>query len=82
MKRLTLLFVFCITTLSASAYTTEASKFVEEQYAKKFTSQPKINVKKEHTEEYQQKIGDQMIPAITYGYGDMKVKGEIALCMA
>ena len=61
--------------LSVSASSTEASKYAEAQYAKQIGNEKvHINVKKEHTIEYRQKIGEQMIPAITYGYGDMKAK--------
>ncbi len=76
MKKLFLLIAFCIGMLSASA-STEASKFAEEQYSKQTGNEKvHITVKKEHTVEYQQKIGKQMIPAITYGYGDMKAKKQ------
>ncbi len=73
MKRIVLLMgiYLCMT----SVWATEASKFAEEQYSKQTGNERvHITVKKEHTVEYQQKIGEQMIPAITYGYGDMKAK--------
>jgi len=35
-----------------------------------------INVKKEHTYEIEQKIGEQIIYGITYGWGDMKFRGK------
>ena len=54
---------------------TEESKFVEKQYKSRCSKNVHIVVKKEHTQEYQQPIGSIMIPAITYGYGDMKING-------
>ena len=75
MKKIFLILGFCFSVLSVSATSTEASKYAEEQYAKQIGNEKvRINVKKEHTVEYQQKVGDQIIPAITYGYGDMKAK--------
>ena len=73
-KRFMLLICFLYVSLNV-AVATEASKFVEAQYQKETCTQAHITVKKEHTVEYQQKIGEQIVPAITYGYGDMKVKG-------
>ena len=73
MKKLIIFLVFCLSIIKVSAHTTEASKFAEEQYAKQIGNEKvKINVKKEHTVEYQQKVGEQSVPAITYGYGDMR----------
>ena len=75
MKNFVLFLVLLISISSAFASSTEASKFVESKYSKIVGNQNvSINVKKEHTVEYQQKIGDQIVPAITYGYGDMKAK--------
>ena len=60
-----------------SVYATEASDFVQKQSSDlNGGKKVHITVKKEHTEEYQQPIGDTMVPAITYGYGDLKLKGE------
>ena len=78
MKKLILFLIFFSSILSAQAGSTEASKYAEDQYSRQ-VGNPRvhINVKKEHTVEYQQKIGEQMVPAITYGYGDMKaIKGK------
>jgi len=76
MKNFILMLISCFFILPVSAKTTSASKYAESQYAdKQGFSKVRINVKKEHTDEYQQKIGEQIIPAITYGYGDMKIKG-------
>ena len=74
MKKLVLISFLFFNILSASA-STEASKFAEEQYSSQ-TGNDKVHitVKKEHTVEYQQKIGEKMVPAVTYGYGDMKAK--------
>lgn len=76
MKRaffLTLCIIFSVLT----SYATEASKYAAKQYSEENENKKvKITVKKEHTEEYHQKIGEWQIPAITYGYGDMKVKGK------
>ena len=60
----------------AFAHTTDASKYLKDKYEELYNKQVKIVVTKEHTEEYQQKIGEVFIPAITYGYGTMKVKGQ------
>ena len=75
-KILIVLILLLTTTFSVSARSTEASKFAENQYSKQYCVKPIINVLKEHTEKYNQKIGEMFIPAITYGYGSMKVKGE------
>ena len=75
MKKFVLLMGLCL--CMNSVFGTEASKFAEEQYSKQTGNEKvHITVKKEHTVEYQQKIGEQMIPAITYGYGDMKAKKQ------
>lgn len=75
MKKLLLILSLCFSILSVSASVTEASKFAGEQYAVQTGNENvRINVKKEHTIEYKQKIGEQMVPAITYGWGDMKAK--------
>ncbi len=76
MKKIILSFIASLITLSVSAYSTECSNYLEKQYKDKDGNNSKIIVKKEHTEEYMQKIGDKMIPAITYGYGYIKLKGE------
>lgn len=76
MRKLVLfLLLMCVSSVYAS--TTDGSRYAEQQYAKQIGN-PKvhINVKKEHTVEYQQKIGEQIVPAITYGWGDMKAKNE------
>ena len=75
MKKLVLLLVIIFSVLSSNAASTDASKYAEKEYGKQIGN-PKvhINVKKEHTIEYQQKIGEHLVPAITYGYGDMKAK--------
>ncbi len=76
MKSFIIILVFCFLIFPVSAKTTNASKYAESQYAEtQGFSKVRINVKKEHIDEYQQKIGEQIIPAITYGYGDMKIKG-------
>lgn len=75
MKRVISLILLCLAFNQVYA-STEASEFVAEQYAAASgNEQVHIVVKKEHTMEYQQPVGGEMIPAITYGYGDMKVKG-------
>ena len=74
MKRALLILIFCLTTLSASSYTTDASKFSEEQYSLNNNCNVKIKVIKEYTNEYQQQIGERIVPAITYGYGYIKGK--------
>ena len=64
--------------LSSSVFATEASKYLEKQYSDShYGKNTHITVKKEHTEEYRQKIGEQVVPAITYGYGDLKVKKSV-----
>ena len=76
MKNFILILICCFLALPGYAKTTSASKFAESQYAdKQGFSKVRINVKKEHTDEFQQKIGEQDIHTITYGYGDIKIKG-------
>lgn len=77
MKKLVLFTVCCLLLSAAYAGSTDASRFAEKEYAKQIGNpKVRINVKKEHTVEYQQKVGNQIVPAVTYGYGDMKAKGE------
>ena len=76
MKKLILSFIASSITLSVSAFTTECSEYLEKQYKDNDGNNSKIIVKKEHTEEYMQKIGDKNVHAITYGYGYMKLKDE------
>ena len=76
MKNVILIIIFSFFTLPVFAKATTASRYAESQYAEQQGfNKVRINVKNEHTDEYQQKIGTQIIPAITYGYGDMKIKG-------
>lgn len=71
MKKIVLL--ICLYLCVSVAKATEASEYAEKQYSRQTGNEKvHITVKKEHTVEYQQKIGEQIIPAITYGYGDMK----------
>lgn len=76
MKRI--LVLLCILFFSVSyACATEASKYAAQKYSETTGSRNvRITVKKEHTEECTQKIGEADVFAITYGYGDMKVKGK------
>lgn len=60
---------FYLSVLYCSA--TEASKYVSNLYGKN----SHIVVKKEHTQELFQHVGNKDISAITYGWGDLKVKG-------
>ena len=81
MKNYLVILMLFLSVLSVSA--TEASKFVEQKYTEQTGCKSvKITVKKEHTEEYQQPIGSQMVPAITYGYGDKCKKIRITyICL-
>ena len=78
MRKFVLFLIFFSSALSVYAGSTDASKYAEEHYSRQIGNpRVHINVKKEHTVEYQQKIGEQLVPAITYGYGDMKtIKGK------
>ena len=74
MKKYILFFIFWVSILPCLSYTTDASKFAETQYTKQSgNAQIHINVKKEHTIENLQKIDEKNIPAITFGYGDMRI---------
>lgn len=64
----------CITTVFA--YSTEASGYAEKQHELLNKCHANINVKKEHTEKSLQKIGEQTVWTITYGWGDLKIKGH------
>jgi hypothetical protein len=75
MKNLVLVFVLFFSVLSSFASSTDASRFAAKEYSKQTgNAQVYINVKKEHTIENMQKIGEKNVPAITFGYGDMKAK--------
>ena len=67
------LFIFFIT--YSSAYSTEYSKYISDREEKCLGAKTTITVKREHIEEYEQCIGSEYIPAIVYGYGDIKTKG-------
>ena len=75
MKNLLFFIIICFNCLSAYAITTEASKFAENEYSKQTGYENvHINVKKEHTIENLHQVGEHYAPAITFGYGDMKIK--------
>ena len=73
MKKWILFFLFFLVS-PVFAYSTEGTKFVEKQYRENCRCTVHINSKKEDTFIYEQMIGNQYVPAITYGYGDMKIK--------
>ena len=61
----------CLNFIPVFAYTSKASKFYEEEYAKKNNCKKvQINMKKEYSAEFQQKSGEKMV----YGWGDMRCK--------
>ena len=63
----------CLNFIPVFAYTSKASKFAEEEYAKKNNCKKvQINMKKEYSTEYKQKTGG----TIVYGWGDMRGKCE------
>ena len=69
--------VFCWFFIADTFASTVASRFAEEEYAcKNSLEKVHIIVKKEHTTDYNQIICNDNIQAITYGYGDLKVKGR------
>ena len=75
MKKVILFLILYANIFPAYAITTEASKFVEECYAKKYEcSKVHINVKKEYTTDYQLQTGEEKLRGITYGWGDMKMR--------
>ena len=75
MKELISFIVFSLTIIGVYA-STEASNFAEKQYSAQIGNENvHIIVKKEHTMEYLMPVGTEKISAVTYGYGDMKVKG-------
>jgi hypothetical protein len=62
----------CLNYIPVFAYSSAASKFAEQEYAKKNNCEKvKINMKKEYSTEYQQDTGK----IIIYGWGDIKIKG-------
>ena len=73
MKNFLILFLLILS--ANSVFATECSEFVSKQQTEVLSARTHITVKKEHIEEYEQCIGGQFIPAIAYGYGDMKTKG-------
>jgi len=69
-------FVLLLFFVNNSYASTVVSRFTERQYALKHSFKKVwIIVKKEHTADYFQPSGDADIKQITYGYGDMKIKG-------
>ena len=73
MKKSILLFLFFLVS-PVFAYSTEGTKFTEKQYSTNYCCKVRINSKKEDIFDYEQTIGSRYIPAIIYGYGDMKIK--------
>ena len=71
-------YLFFILFFSAGlSFSTEASDFISKMCSDTCQNKKiKITVKKEHTEEYNQTVGNEFIPKITYGYGDMKINGR------
>ena len=73
MKRVILALFLCFSILGASA--TEYSEFAAKEYASRCNKENvRITVKKEHVEKYAQEVGEQFIPYIAYGYGDMRAR--------
>jgi len=69
-------FILCFYLSILSVSATNASKFIENTYAKSHGNrQTRITVKKEHTEQAFQCIGKESLNAIVFGYGDLKVQG-------
>ena len=74
MKAFVFILCFYLSILSVSA--TNASKFIEKIYAESHGNRKThITVKREHTEQAFQFIGEKYINAITFGYGDIKISG-------
>ena len=72
MKKISLfliLFFYCI-----NCFATEYSEFSAKQYGKFCEHVPHITLKKEYLEIYGQEIGNEFIPYIAFGYGDLKIK--------
>ena len=73
MKILIFILFFCFCTSSVFAYSSKASKFAEQEYAKTSgCKKVQINMKKEYNDKYEHKTGKHHIRSITYGWGDMK----------
>ena len=70
MKKLLSLIIILCCSLSVSA--SEVTKFLENICEKDCNKNVTIVSKAEHTDIYNQKIGDIVFPYITYGYGYMK----------
>lgn len=74
MKFFIFIIFFCFT-ISVS-FGTEASDYISKQCSIFYKNKKvHITVKKEHTEDYNQTVGNEFIPKITFGYGDMKING-------
>ena len=68
--------MFILFFMNSSFGKTTCSKYAEKQYVlENNVDNAHIVVKKEHTEEYPQVLKENVIKAITYGYGDMKIRG-------
>ena len=76
MKRVLSILIIVFLTSLQLVYATEASKYASNQYSENIGKNVKLSVKKEHTQECYQKIGNFEILSITYGYGNLKVKGQ------
>lgn len=65
--------ILCLNIIPAFAYSSKATKFAEQEYAKTSgCKRVQINMKKEYNDKYEHKTGKHHIRSITYGWGDMK----------
>lgn len=72
MKRILLILIaLCF---SVQVFASEVTEFLESICEKNCNTTIKIVSKTEHTDNYNQKIGDVTFPYIAYGYGYMKKK--------
>ena len=73
MKILIFILFFCFCTSSVFAYSSKASKFAEQEFAKSSGCEKvRINMKKEYQSKYELKTNEFSVCSVVYGWGDMK----------
>ena len=77
MKKTATFIIFLMLYPYSYAYTTEASKFAQTQYAaSQNIPKAKINAKKEHTLDFDQNACGKNLQTVKFGWGNLKIKGR------
>ncbi len=61
---------------TTTVFASVSTDYLENLYSCQYDTKVNIKSKKEIIDKYEQKIGDNFISCISYGYADMKIKGK------